>query len=62
VARPRLYHLPRVTTAVRLSPELRDRLHQAAAAEGRSVNQLVVQAVSDYLRRAGGMHRGGRGR
>jgi predicted transcriptional regulator len=58
VARPRIYDHPRVTTAVRLSPELRDRLRQVATAEGRSINQLVVQAVSDYLRRAGRAHNG----
>ncbi len=51
MGRPRVYEQPRVTTAVRLSPELRDLLHRAAEAEGRSVNQLVVQALSDYLHR-----------
>jgi predicted HicB family RNase H-like nuclease len=49
MARPRIYDGPRVTTAVRLTPEMRDELHKAAGAAGVSVNQLVVSTLSDYL-------------
>lgn len=51
VARPRVYEEERVTTAVRLSPSLRARLHEAARSEGVSVNQLVVRVLADYLGR-----------
>jgi predicted HicB family RNase H-like nuclease len=53
VARPRVYDEERVTTAVRLSPSLRARLHETARAEGVSVNQLVVRILADYLGRRG---------
>jgi predicted HicB family RNase H-like nuclease len=49
MARPRIYDGPRVTTAVRLTPEMRDQLHEAACAQGISVNQLVVATLSEYL-------------
>jgi predicted HicB family RNase H-like nuclease len=49
VARPRIYDEARVTTAVRLSPELRSRLREAARVEGVSVNQLVVRVLDTYL-------------
>jgi hypothetical protein len=51
VARPRIYDQPRVTTAVRLTPAMRDQLHKAAVDRGVSVNQLVVEAMSEYLRK-----------
>jgi len=51
MGRPRVYDEPRVTTAVRLSPELRDQLRRAAGDEGVSVNQLVIRAMSEYLRK-----------
>lgn len=51
MGRPRIYDEPRVTTALRLSPRMRDELRRAADDEGVSVNQLVVRAMSEYLRR-----------
>ena len=51
MGRPRIYDEPRVTTALRLSPSMRDELRRAADDEGVSVNQLVVRAMSEYLRR-----------
>jgi predicted HicB family RNase H-like nuclease len=51
VGRPRVYDEARVTTAVRLSPELRARLREAARDEGLSVNQLVVRVLDGHLRR-----------
>jgi predicted HicB family RNase H-like nuclease len=51
MGRPRIYDEPRVTTALRLSPRMRDALHRAADDEGVSVNQLVIRAMSEYLRR-----------
>jgi predicted HicB family RNase H-like nuclease len=57
VARPRIYDEPRVTTAFRLTPEMRDELRRRACEQGVSVNQLVVRTLSEYLgelsRRAG---------
>jgi predicted HicB family RNase H-like nuclease len=63
VGRPRVYDEARVTTAVRLSPELRARLQEAARDEGLSVNQLVVRVLDGYLgrrRRRGSPARGER--
>jgi hypothetical protein len=62
MARPRIYDGPRVTTALRVSPEMRDALRKAAREQGVSVNQLVVTTLSEYLNtlpRAGtrSMHR-----
>lgn len=51
MGRPRIYDEARVTTAVRLSPELRARLQEAARAEGLSVNQLVVRVLDGYVGR-----------
>ena len=57
MARPRIYDEPRVTTAFRLTPEMRDELRRRAREQGVSVNQLVVRTLSEYLgelsRRAG---------
>jgi predicted HicB family RNase H-like nuclease len=51
MGRPRIHDEPRVTTAVRLSPSMRDQLHKAAGDEGVSVNELLVRAMSEYLRK-----------
>lgn len=52
MARPRIYDEPRVTTAFRLTPEMRDELRRAANDQGVSVNQLVVRTLSEYLNTA----------
>ena len=44
-------HDQRRTTAVRLPPELHDRLKQAAADRDLAVNYLIVRALEDYLDR-----------
>jgi len=49
MARPRIYDGPRVTTALRVAPEMRDALRKAARDQGVSVNQLVVATLSEYL-------------
>jgi HicB family len=49
MARPRIYDQPRVTTAFRLTPEMRDDLRRTAHDQGVSVNQLVVRTLSEYL-------------
>lgn len=51
MGRPRIYQEERVTTAVRLSSELRSKLHERARAEGCSANELVVRALRAYLGR-----------
>jgi predicted HicB family RNase H-like nuclease len=62
MARPRTYDEPRVTTAFRLTPEMRDELRRTANDEGVSVNQLVVRTLSEYLIRASGSRRRSRQR
>jgi len=52
MARPRIYDEPRVTTAFRLTPEMRDELRKTANDQGVSVNQLVVRTLSEYLNAA----------
>lgn len=49
MGRPRLYDQPRVTTAVRLPIELRDRLRHHAQLRDVSVNHLVNRAIEDLL-------------
>lgn len=49
--RPREYGEDRVTKAVRISPELDDRLKAAARERGVSVNLLINTALDDYLER-----------
>jgi predicted HicB family RNase H-like nuclease len=49
MGRPRVYDEPRVTTALRLSPAMRDELKRLAGDRGVSVNQLVVSTLSEYL-------------
>jgi hypothetical protein len=60
MGRPRIYEEPRVTTAFRLSPALRDELRRAARDQGVSVNRLVERMLSEYLRgpRRRAYHRG----
>lgn len=49
MARPRIYHEPRVVTAVRLPIDLRNRLDSVARTRRTSVNALVNRAVTDLL-------------
>lgn len=51
MARPKLYEEPRVATAVRLPPELHDRLRSEAMRRQVSANLLVERAISVYLDR-----------
>jgi predicted transcriptional regulator len=50
MARPKV-HGARITTAIRLSPELHNQLQKAAAERDVAVNFLVVKAIEDYLPR-----------
>lgn len=47
----RLMTKPRMTTAIRFSPELHARLKEAAEDRDLSINFLVVKAVEDFLPR-----------
>ncbi len=49
MARPKIYDEPRVTTAVRIPPEVRDELHRVARARDVSVNYLINRAVEEFL-------------
>jgi predicted HicB family RNase H-like nuclease len=49
MGRPKVYDEPRVTTAFRLTPQMREELRRAACDQGVSVNRLVVKMLSDYL-------------
>jgi hypothetical protein len=49
MARPRIYHEPRVVTAVRFPVEVRTRLDAAARARRTSVSALVNDAVTGLL-------------
>ena len=49
MARPRIYHEPRVVTAVRFPVEVRTRLDAAARARRTSVSALVNDAVAGLL-------------
>jgi hypothetical protein len=49
MGRPKLYDEPRVTTAFRLTPQMREELRKAACEQGISINRLVVKMLSDYL-------------
>ena len=51
MGRPKVYNEPRKTTAVRLPTSLHAELRKAAAARDVSVNLLVTNAVSEFLRR-----------
>lgn len=51
MARPKVHHENRVTTAVRLPEGLHLRLKEAAEDRDVSVNLLVTKALEDYLAR-----------
>jgi predicted HicB family RNase H-like nuclease len=51
MGRPRVYDEPRVTTALRLSPAMREELKRRAGDLGVSVNQLVVSTLTEFLAR-----------
>ena len=51
IGRPREYEDDRVTKALRISPDLDQRLKAAARERGVSVNLLMNAALEDYLRR-----------
>jgi len=51
MARPRIFHEERVTTAVRLPQSVHRRLRQAAADRDVSANLLVTRAVTEFLDR-----------
>lgn len=51
MARPRVHHEERVTTAIRLPVALRDELHDAARSRDVSANYLVNRALIDFLDR-----------
>jgi predicted HicB family RNase H-like nuclease len=51
MARPRVYHEQRVSTAIRLPVTLHGRLQRAAIERDVSVNYLVTRAVQDLLER-----------
>lgn len=51
MARPREHQEDRVTKAVRLPPELDQRLKAVAQERGIAVNTIIVAAIGDYLDR-----------
>jgi predicted HicB family RNase H-like nuclease len=51
MARPKVHHEERITTAVRIPKDLHERLRDAADERQISVNLLVVKALDDYLDR-----------
>ena len=51
MARPRLYHQDRITTAIRLPRDLHTRLREEAVRRDVSVNLLVERALAQYLDR-----------
>ncbi len=51
MSRPRTEPYNRVTTAIRLGPDLHARLHAAAAERDLSMNYLVTKAVEEFLER-----------
>ena len=51
IGRPREFEEQRVTKAVRISPELDQRLKQVARERGVSVNVIMNMALKDYLER-----------
>jgi len=50
-ARPKKYLEPRITTAIRLPPDLHKRLQETAASRDTSVNHLMIKAATAYLSR-----------
>jgi hypothetical protein len=51
MGRPRVHDEDRVTTAVRLPPDLHRQLRAAADERQVAVNLLVIKALQDYLPR-----------
>jgi len=51
MARPKVHHQKRVTTAIRVPEDLHGRLARAAEERELSVNYLVVRAIEDFLQR-----------
>jgi len=49
VGRPKLYEGDRVTTAVRITPELHDQFRELADKRDVSVNYLITKAMQRYL-------------
>lgn len=49
MARPKVHHEERVTTAFRLPKELHTRLTEAAAERDLSANFLAVKALEEFL-------------
>ena len=49
MARPKVHHEKRITTAFRLPEELHARLQQAAAERDLSANYLAVKAIEELL-------------
>lgn len=49
IGRPREYHGPRITTAVRLPADLHARLKAAASERTVSANRIVERAIERYL-------------
>lgn len=49
MGRPKLYEGNRVTTAVRIPPELHDQFRELADARDVSVNYLITKAMQRYL-------------
>jgi predicted transcriptional regulator len=51
MGRPATYHKARINTAVRLPPELHERLLNEAGARDLSANYLMVRAIEEFLDR-----------
>ena len=51
MARPKVHHEERITTAVRIPESLHNRLREAADERELSANYLIVRAIEDYLDR-----------
>ncbi len=49
MARPKVHHEKRVSTAIRIPKSLHARLHEAAAERDVSVNLLATRALSEFL-------------
>lgn len=49
MARPKVHHEERVTTAFRIPKELHGRLQEAAAERDLSANFLAVKAIEEFL-------------
>lgn len=49
MARPKVHHEERITTAFRVPKDLHARLHEAAADRDLSANYLAVKALEEFL-------------